>query len=135
MSCKYPNFELLEYKFLNLLKENGTYKSRLAEAEEQARNNIGHKMRLAPFVVAESWLQTWPSTNLAFDVDEAGNTLIGGQAFSSAYTVVMHEFTTDMYGIFIDDIPFLIIWNPSEEFFNDVKNRRIRYLSEAREIY
>lgn len=65
----YPNLELLEFK--SLLKLNKTY-----------------PIYSLKNVQAQMFLQLWGSTALGFDKDDKGNSCLGGQAMTEAYTTV-----------------------------------------------
>ena len=111
---EYPNLELLEYKaFLALGKENKDVYTFEADVFQQ-------------------W---WGCSCTAFDIMPDGSPTIGCSAMTPAYTVVMHEVHTDTYVVFVDNRLCYIVENANEEFHEDLVNRNMASLSEAKKIY
>lgn len=117
---KYPNLELLEYQFHQMLDFDVAWKRR--------SNGM-------PEFDATVFLQTWGSTNTGFDVMPNGDPSVGGDAMTSAYTVVMHEKQTNVYGVFVDNRFCYMVTEPTESFIEDMKNRSMASLSVAKTRY
>lgn len=74
--------------------------------------------------------QCWGSTALGFGG-------IGGQAMTSAYTVVVNDYNENISSVFFGDRLAYTIFNPNDNFFNDMAkekmepvNRKGKYLRE-----
>lgn len=118
---KLPNLDLLKYKAENVLRNHDEFVERL----KKVREDDPYK---SVDLVLHTFPQMWGSTALGFDV-------IGGQAMTEAYTTVVHERTTDIYIIFFGEKPCYSLTDPTEEFFEDLKNLQIASINEARERY
>lgn len=70
------------------------------------------------------FLQTWGSTSLGFGG-------IGGQAMTSAYTTVIWEETSGIYGVFFDKRLAYVIKNPNDLFMVDMQNHRMNERSHS----
>ena len=127
-NVKYPNLELIEYKFRQILNDDEEWKKKVMEAREKNRY-------ICPDYEAIVFPQVWGSTNTAFDVCEDGSPVIGGCAMTKAYTVVVKETLTETYGVFVDDKACYIVDNPSNEFYKDLSERNMKSLSEAKKAY
>ena len=77
----------------------------------------------------------WGSTNTAFTICSDGSPAIGGCAMTEAYTVVMHERTTDAYFVFVDNRLCYYVENANQAFLTDLKEHNIKPLSEAKKVY
>jgi hypothetical protein len=64
-----------------------------------------------------------------------GSPSIAGCAMTEDYTTVIHETVTDSYGIFIGNDPCYIVFDATEEFYNDLKNKNMKSLSWAKKSY
>lgn len=127
-NAKYPNLELIEYKFRQILNNDEEWKKKVEEAWEKNRYIYpDHEVIVFP--------QVWGSTNTAFDVCEDGSPAIGGCAMTKAYTVVVKETLTETYGVFVDDKACYIVDNPSNEFYKDLSEHNIKSRSEAKKAY
>lgn len=128
MNCKYPNLELIEYKFLQEITEIVP----------------DYKKYYYTDVSAIVFPQTWASTALGFGG-------FGGSAMTKAYTTVMRlylyprSYTTtntiehepEIFGIFFDD-RFAYIVNgdhASDEFFDDLNHRNMTSVQVAPQRY
>ena len=72
--------------------------------------------------------QTWSTTALGFDV------MIAGQAFTDALTTVLHTFD-DRYFVFFDGRIAYVVENPTEKFFEDLKNHNMSNCENAEKLY
>lgn len=68
--------------------------------------------------------QVWGSTALGFSD-------IGGQAMTSAYTVIVEDSYSGYYGVFFNTRLAYMIKNPNQKFFEDMQNYRMRSVSES----
>lgn len=77
--------------------------------------------------------QTWSSTALGFDI---GN-IISGQAFTTAWTIVVQALVGDkeLWFVFFNGRIAYVVNNPTDEFFEDLKTEKMVYCSEAQERY
>ena len=129
MKPSYPNLELMEFKAFIAFKDNKELSKKFEEAKEK-------RGRFANFdFVAEVFTQTWGSTSTAFDICEDGSPAIGGCAMTEAYTVVIHERLTDTYFVFVNNRLCYYVKNANQTFLDDLKEHRIKPLSEARKVY
>lgn len=125
---KYPNLELLEYIFCDALLNDEKWRAK--------RENIKKAGRSARLEFdATVFSQEWGGTNTAFDVMPDGSAAWGGAAITRAYTVVIQERTTDVYGVFVDDKPAYMVYNASEAFYEDLNARNMKSLSQAKKLY
>lgn len=116
MSAKIPNLELLQYKATIILSKKGLHKK-----------NSEYDIECFP--------QIWGSTSTGFDVTETGDPTFGGSAMTKAYTTVVHNLTTEAYVVFFGDRSCYMVTDATEEFLEDLKNRNLKSLSEARTKY
>lgn len=129
MKPSYPNLELMEYKAFIAFKDNEELLKKFEEAKEKRRRFAGFDF------VAEVFTQMWGSTCTAFDVCEDGSPAIGGCAMTEAYTVVIHERLTDTYFVFVNNKLCYYVENANQTFLDDLKEHRIKPLSEAKNVY
>lgn len=125
---KYPNLELLEYKFMLAMLANEKWK---AEWENISKANRHARLDFDATVFS----QEWGCTNTAFDVMPDGSPAWGGCAITRAYTVVIWERTTDTYGVFVDDKPVYMVYDATDAFYEDLKAGKMKSLSQARKLY
>ena len=118
---KLPNLELLMYKA-------GIY---LDYDEEFAQKAKGKSLNFT----IETFPQTWGSTCTGFDVTKDGRGAFGGDAMTTEYTTVVYECKTETYLVFFGDRPCYAVHNPTMEFYEDLKERRLVSLSESKERY
>lgn len=128
MNARYPNLELLGYKVRVALSQDEEF---LKILEEKKRNN---KYAYAE-IDAVMFPQVWGSTCTGFDVTEDGRPALGGRAMTKEYTTVMHELLTDTYIVFFGEKLCYRVTNANAEFFEDLQNRRMASLSEAKRRY
>lgn len=79
--------------------------------------------------------QVWPSTCLGIDCDENGEGFIGGQAMTKAFTSVFYDTLNEIYVVFFDDNIAYIVSNPTDEFYEDLKNNNLKSRSKAKIYY
>ena len=116
-----PNLELLMYKA-------GIY---LEYDEEYVQKSKGKSLHFT----IETFPQTWGSTCTGFDITEDGKATIGGCAMTTEYTTVVHEKRTDFYCVFFGERACYAVHNPTEAFYEDLKERRLVSLSKSKERY
>lgn len=126
MTCSYPNLELLEYIFKQKIYNEEKFKKVYKEKNEQGY--VFYE------ISADVFKQTWENTSCGFDTID-GKPTLSGQAFTSAYTTVFHESLTDSYGVFFDNRFCYLVTDPTEQFFSDLKDRRLEPYSVAKEKY
>lgn len=127
MNPRYPNLELIEYKAKQILAQDPEFKAAL---EEQCKF-----MRVQPEFDVIVFPQVWESTCTGFDVCPDGSPAIGGCAMTKEYTSVVHELVTDCYCIFFGDRACYKVTNANEDFLNDLSNRSLVSLSQAKKRY
>ena len=125
---KYPNLELIEYKFKQYLYTDDEWKEKVKKLKEGSK--FPRFLQLDFDVNVFS--QTWGSTNTAFDICKDGSPAIGGSAMTKAYTVVIREDLTETYGVFVDEKLCYVVSNATEEFYKDLSERSMESLSTAR---
>ena len=118
MYIEYPNLELLVYK-----------------SEQYILNSKNEKINRKLKFSVDVFKQIWGSTLLGFDKSENGDSLIGGQAMTEAYTTVVHEETNNIYLVYFASRIAYIVDNPTEKFLNDLKDRNLDSYSEAIKEY
>lgn len=127
MICRYPNLELIEYKFREVLEKSEIFKLK--------RGEITKRCLLPLEFDVDVFSQMWGSTCTAFDIDAEGRACIGGCAMTKAYTVIIKEESTGLYGVFVDDKFCYLVSDPNVNFLGDLKSRNIASISEAKEKY
>lgn len=128
---KYPNLELIEYKFKQHLNANEDWKEKFNKLKEKSE----FPRLLQPEFDVIVFSQIWGSTCTAFDVCKDGTPTMDGQSMTKAYTVVIKETLTDTFGVFVDDKPCYVVDNATEEFYKDLSERNMKSLSMARKSY
>lgn len=129
MKANYPNLELMEYQSFIVIKNS----EELLKKFEDAKAKQGKFTRVN--FTAEVFIQMWGNTSTAFDICPDGSATIGGCAMTEAYTVVMHERTTDVYFVFVDNKLCYYVENANQAFLTDLKEHNIKSLSEAKKAY
>nr|DAU30447.1 MAG TPA: hypothetical protein [Caudoviricetes sp.] len=120
-----PNLELLMYKASSIFLQEEEF---LLKARKLKNYEILD-------IEVETFPQTWGSTCTGFDITEDGKATVGGCAMTTEYTTVVHEKRTDFYLVFFGDRPCYVVHNPTKEFYEDLKERRLASLSESKERY
>lgn len=105
MRTKLPNLELIQERFYNHIKSE--------------LNNLNY-----PEFELTVFLQTWGSTALGFGG-------VGGQAMTSAYTTVIWEENTGIYGVFFGERLAYVIENPNIVFLDDLVYHRMKECSQS----
>ena len=116
MRLGYPNLELLEYKAREALTKNPNFCGRHNPKEW----NFDFE--------ADVFSQVWGSTSLGFGG-------WGGQAFTKAYTTVMHEIVSYFFCVFFDRELAYTVFDANAEFFEDLKNRNLESVGSAMRRY
>lgn len=122
MSGTYPNLPLIEERFKSLIAEKI-----IAKKEELLKDN---QPWYSPEFEIEVFRQVFPNTAGIFD--DGG---CSGQAFTSAYISVVHELTTDLYGVFGGNRCAYIVSDPPEDFFSDLKAHNMCTVATSRNRY
>lgn len=128
MNPKYPNLELIEYKFTQMLGKDEEWKKKVDELIKKNRY-------LRPDFSVTVFSQMWGSTCTAFDVMPDGSPAMGGDAMTRAYTTVIEETLTKTFGIFIGDTPCYMVSNAPDEFYADLVEKNMASLSVAKKRY
>lgn len=121
---EYPDFEYFE-KVLwgNILQEHPEFKGNVRMHEYSA----------------DMFPQSWASTAGGFE--EPG--MMAGQMITTEYTTVMElrlfigkeAVEHCFWGVFFGDKPAYLVFDPKEQFFKDLKNRRMKSRYEAKDAY
>lgn len=125
---RYPDMELLEYKVSLILSEDKVFCREIRDAKEK-RKYVCAELEAMMFP------QIWGSTCTGFDITEKGEPTIGGSAITKEYTTVFHELTTDIYVVCFGERPCYMVHNANETFFDDLKRKQMRSLSQAKKVY
>lgn len=125
---KYPNLELIEYQFKQLLSKDKDWRNKVDDIK--SKNKF-----LQPSFDVIVFAQIWGSICTAFDVCDDGMTVLSGQSMTKAYTVIIKETLTETYGIFVDGKPCYMVDNPSDKFYEDLSKRNMKGLSQAKKFY
>lgn len=120
-----PNLELLMYKASSIFLQEEEF---LLKARKLKNYEILD-------IEVETFPQTWGSTCTGFDITKDGKATVGGCAMTTEYTTVVHEKRTDFYCVFFGDRACYAVHNPTEAFYEDLKERRLVSLSESKERY
>ena len=107
MCTNYPNLPLIQERFWNRIKD--------LEIIEEI-NYLEFEVEVFP--------QVWGSTALGFGG-------VGGQVITNAYTTVIYETGSGIYGVFFNERLAYIIENPNHLFFEDLNNRNMECCSRA----
>ena len=116
-----PNLELLMYQARLYLDCDEKY---IRKAKGKSLN----------FTI-ETFPKTWETACAGFDITKDGKTNICSWSLTTEYTTVVHEEITDSYLVFFGDRPCYAVHNPTMEFYEDLKERRLASLSKSKERY
>jgi len=100
--CELPNLPLLVERFDRILKERFSSFG-LKEAPTKT-----------DYEIIDVFKQVWGSTALGF----CG---IGGCMLTSAYTTVVYDNCSGVYGVFFGEKFAYAVWQPEKMFFDDLK--------------
>lgn len=128
MSKALPNLELLLYKAQQILSNDKDYVLAFNKACDEAKSE-GYF--ITPDFDIDVFSQTWGNTATGFD----NPNVISGQAFTDAYTTVVHERVTDTYIVFFDNKPCYKVNDANKAFMNDLDRRHLKGITEAKEVY
>ena len=120
---EYPNLELVAYRAQLMLQNDEEFKARLAAVPSHEHFKPRPDFELIVFP------QLWGSTALGFDGE------FGGQAFTKAYTTVVHECLTGTYLVFFGGRPAYKVQDATDQFFEDLSERSLKAVSEAAKCY
>lgn len=123
-----PNLELLVYKAQQILAHDEEFIADVAEKKKTMKH-------ARPSFSVEVFPQVWGSTCTGFDITEDGESVMSGSAMTEEYTTVVHEIMTDCYCVFFGDRPCYKVAHANEDFYNDLQNRNLASLSEAKRRY
>lgn len=98
MVSDFPLLQLIQERFWNHIKDHESCKD-----------------YRYPTIELYVFPQMWSSTSLGFGG-------IGGQAFTSAYTTVITETNTNIWGVFFGERLAYVIENPNDVFMDNLKN-------------
>lgn len=122
---EYPNLELMAYKAELILQNNSNFR----ESFEKETKDYLFKMR--PDFEVFVFPQVWGTTALGFDFPGT----MAGQAFTRAYTTVVHECVTDTYVVFFGGTMAYYVTNATETFYEDLRNQNMKSVGQARDVY
>lgn len=108
MYIEYPNLPLIEERFQNRICDFEKFK------------NL-KKTKNYPEYDVTVFSQVWGSTALGFGG-------IGGCAMTKAYTTVIQEIHTGIFGVFFNNQLAYCIHSPSEKFYEDLRNKNMESL-------
>ncbi len=124
----YPNLELIEYQFLQLLNKDDVWKQKVRALQTENRF-------LKPDFSVTVFSQIWGSTCTAFDVMPDGSPTMGGAAMTREYTVVIEETLTKTFGVFVGGRPCYMVSDAPDEFYADLAEKNMASLGRARKRY
>lgn len=131
---EYPNLPLIEYMFELALMSDENWEGKYFSKQKGNKYTHSHVHPDPEFLVTV-FPQVWGSTCTAFDVCPDGSPTIGGAAMTTAYTTVIREPNTEYYGIYIGNRLCYVVDNPTNEFYEDLKNQNMASLSVAEKRY
>ena len=123
-----PNLELLLYKAQQILAHDEEFIAALNEKKKE-RSHVSVDFDVIVFS------QVWGNTCTGFDITTDGSPTVGGCAMTREYTTVIHETLTDCYCVFFGDRPCYKVTNANQNFHEDLTERRMASLSEAKTRY
>ncbi len=124
----YPNLELLVYKAKQMLASDEEFMATYRDLKEK-REHVFLDFDVIVFP------QIWGSTATGFDVTEDGQAAVGGCAMTKEYTTIVYEKCTETYVVFFGGRACYKVTNAKDAFFEDMRERNMASLSEAREKY
>ena len=124
---KLPNLELLMFKAIELIKQDEEFCKKYDELQKYGYKCLDFKIETFP--------QMWGNTCTGFDITEDGRDVFGGSALTTEYTTVVHEENTNSYLVFFGDRACYAVHNPTEAFYEDLRDRHLASLSKSKERY
>lgn len=79
----------------------------------------------------DTFIQMWGSTCLGFDVDDDGTPMMGGSMMTEAYTTVC-QLSDTLWIVCFNEEPCYAVTNPTDVFYEDVKNRCVASKSQSK---
>lgn len=122
-----PNLDLLMYKAMLYFQQDKEFLEKRDELKLQNYQAITFDIETFP--------QTWGSTCTGFDITEDGKATVGGCAMTTEYTTVVRARRLNAYVIFFGDRICYAVHDPGKEFYDDLMNRNLASLSEAKKRY
>ena len=119
----YPNLGLIAYKVELALSQSETFMK------------VFKKEKGFELEIVGVFPQVWGSTCTGFDVLPNGEPAIGGCAMTKEYTTVVHEVITDIYVVCFGNRVAYMVDNPTETFFEDLRQRNMASLRFSKEKY
>ena len=129
MLAEYPNLPLVQERFQNAIYERLLEKKAEIQREKETENR--HIFWIGPKYRADVFMQTWANTAGGFQ--EPG--MVSGQALTEQYTTVMYEQVTEIYGVFFGNRLCYLVDNANDAFLEDLKNRNMCCLGDAKNRY
>ena len=122
-----PNLDLLMYKPMLYFQQDKEFLKKRDELILQNYQAITFDIEVFP--------QTWGSTCTGFDITEDGKATVGGCAMTTEYTTVVRASRLNAYVVFFGDRICYAVYDPQKEFYDDLMNRNLASLSEAKKRY
>lgn len=122
-----PNLDLLMYKAMLYFQQDKEFLEKRNELKSQNYQAITFDIETFP--------QTWGSTCTGFDITEDGKATVGGCAMTTEYTTVVRASRINSYVVFFGDRICYAVHDPGKEFYDDLMNRNLASLSEAKKRY
>lgn len=122
-----PNLDLLMYKAMLYFQQDKEFLKKRDELKSRNHRNVTFDLETFP--------QTWRSTCTGFDITESGEAVIAGCAMTEEYATVVHARGINSYVVFFGDRLCYAVHNPTKEFYDDLMNRNLASLSEAKKKY
>ena len=122
-----PNLDLLMYKAMLYFQQDKEFLKKRDELKSQNYQAITFDIETFP--------QTWGSTCTGFDITEDEKATIGGSAMTTEYTTIVHARRINAHLVFFGDRICYAVHDPRKEFYDDLMNRNLASLSEAKKRY
>lgn len=125
-TAKLPNLELLLYKARQAEGQDSGFIQKLRDGSTNIAS-LDYELECFP--------QWWGSTCAGFDITTNNEPIFSGSAMTKEYTTVVHEIRTETYWVFFGDRICYKVDNPTDDFYEDLKNRKMKNLSQAKKYY
>lgn len=140
MEAQLPDLHLMQYiankiffcKNLGELPTFTEFQEKYKKLKENSNDDYGRVFLEFEY---EMFKQTWPNTACGIDCDKNGERGFAGQAFTDAYTTVIHEHKTNCYLVFFGENVAYSVHDPTDEFYKDLKEHKLKSLSQAKGVY